>query len=346
MPHLALDALRRRIKDGKLSLVHAFVGEDTVQIDRMVDALEATVDEADRPFAVERLYAGDEGGAPVDIAAAARALPMLGDHRIVIVLRAERFLKPKRAGRAAAAETDEGAGDAAEESAALDLAPLEDYLAAPVESTTLVFVASAVDRGRRFYKRLQAGADITTFEGLTADRASDRRQMQIVAADRVKEELRLAGRTIDPAGVRLLVERAGSDISRLRGDLECLLLFTEGRAAITADDVAEIVSSDVPVEDDWAVTNALSAGDAGRALAEVGHRLDRGDSPHMLLGQLRWWVSSKLAVAEPARAKPALDALLRTDLALKSSGGDRRVLLERLVVELTGRPLPQSGWRR
>lgn len=345
MPLLALDALRQRIKDGKLSRVHAFVGEDTVQIDRMVDALEATVDEADRPFAVERLYACDEGGEPVDIAAAARALPMLGERRIVIVLRAERFLKPKRAGKAAA-ETDEAAGDADEESAALDLAPLEDYLAAPVESTTLVFVASAVDRGRRFYKRLQAGADITVFEGLAADRASDRRQMQIVAAERVKEELRLAGRTIDSAGVRLLVERAGGDISRLRGDLERLLLFTEGRAAIAADDVAEIVSADVPVEDDWAVTNALSAGDAGRALAEVGHRLDRGDSPHMLLGQLRWWVSSKLAEAEPARAKPALDALLRTDLALKSSGGDRRVLLERLVVELTGRPLPQGGWRR
>ena len=30
----------------------------------------------------------------------------------------------------------------------------------------------------------------------------------------------------------------------------------------------------------------------------------------------------------------AIEALLRTDLALKSSGGDPRILLERLVVEL------------
>jgi DNA polymerase III delta subunit len=30
----------------------------------------------------------------------------------------------------------------------------------------------------------------------------------------------------------------------------------------------------------------------------------------------------------------ALEALLRTDLALKTSGGDPRVLLERLVVEV------------
>jgi DNA polymerase III delta subunit len=34
--------------------------------------------------------------------------------------------------------------------------------------------------------------------------------------------------------------------------------------------------------------------------------------------------------------RAAVDALFRTDLALKTSGGDRRVLLERLVVELCG----------
>jgi hypothetical protein len=44
--------------------------------------------------------------------------------------------------------------------------------------------------------------------------------------------------------------------------------------------------------------------------------------------------------------KPALDALLRTDLALKSSGGEERALVERLVVDLTGRPVRSpGGWR-
>jgi hypothetical protein len=38
----------------------------------------------------------------------------------------------------------------------------------------------------------------------------------------------------------------------------------------------------------------------------------------------------------PERVRPALDALLRTDLALKSSGGEDRVLIERLIVELAG----------
>ena len=36
------------------------------------------------------------------------------------------------------------------------------------------------------------------------------------------------------------------------------------------------------------------------------------------------------------RLGPAMDAVFRTDLALKSSGGDPRILLERLVVEMCG----------
>jgi hypothetical protein len=96
------------------------------------------------------------------------------------------------------------------------------------------------------------------------------------------------------------------------------------------------------VDDEWAVVNAIADGDAARALTELSLRLDRGDSPHQLLGQLRWWVSNRLVQAAPGRTRAAVEALLRTDLALKSSGGDDRVLLERLVAELTGKPVAQQ----
>jgi DNA polymerase III delta subunit len=61
-----------------------------------------------------------------------------------------------------------------------------------------------------------------------------------------------------------------------------------------------------------------------------------------MVGQLRWWVSNKLVNGAPERVKAALDALLRTDLALKSSKIEERVLLERLIVELTGRPVSRG----
>jgi DNA polymerase-3 subunit delta len=331
MPNLALPALQKQLDARTLAPIYVFVGEDTKLMDRTVDAVEQTIDPADQPFAVDRLYAGETAGSPLDIAAAARVLPMLGDRRLVIVLRAERLLKPKRASKAA--EDVDGVADDQGEAETADLTPLEDYVAAPVPFTTLLFVATDMDRSRRFTKRLIEKAQVVAFGGFGDARPYEARA---AAQSWVVEELTRAGRPIDKDAAQLLVERTGGDITRLRGDVERVLLFTEGRPRITRADIAETMSSEQTVEDDWGVVNAIGDGNAARALREVAIRLDRGDSVHMLVGQLRWWVSTKLAERQPARVRPALEALLRTDLDLKSSAGDERVLIERLIVELAG----------
>jgi DNA polymerase III delta subunit len=343
MPTLDLQALKQRIAAKRLDPIYLFVGNDMKLMDRMVEAIEGTIEPADRPFAVDRFHAGEPGAQPVDMASAARVRPMLGDRRILVLLRAERLLKPKRAAKAQPADEADEHGD--DEAETLDLQALEEYVAAPSPETTVVFVAAEIDRSRRFTKRLVEKAMVVEFSGLmAADGPSARTDTRAVAADWIQDELTRAGRRIDPDAARLLAERAGRDISKLRGDVERLLLFTEKRPRITVDDVREVVVDEQTVEDDWAVINAIAAGDAARALDETARRLDRGDSPHAIVGQLRWWVSTRLVEGDPARVKPALEILLRTDQALKSSGGEDRVLLERAVVELTGRPLPAQRW--
>ena len=332
MPTLPIDALAKQIAAGKPAPVHLFVGDDVRLIERHVDAIENTIDPADRPFAVDRVYAGEANGTPMDIAGAARILPMLGDRRLVIVLRAERLLKPKR--KAGAEVEEDEAQD--EDAGPLDTTALEEYLADPVPSTTLLFVASEVDRSRRLTKRVMDNAQVTLFGGLQARDAAGLFDAQRAALQQLRSDFKRAGREVEDAALKMLVERAGDDISKLRGDVERLMLFTAGRPKITVGDVQEVSAINTAGGDDWALTNAIGDGNAAGALNEVGMRIERGDSPHMMLGQLRWWVSNKLVQRAPARVKPALDALLRTDLALKSSGGDERVLMERLVVELTG----------
>jgi DNA polymerase III delta subunit len=169
VPNLDVDALRRNINAGKLDRVYLFVGEDVKHMSLMVDAVEATIDLADRPFAVDRIYAGEDSGTPVDIAASCRSLPMLGDRRLVIVMRAERLLKPKRAAKAGADDADDEVADGDAESAATDFTPLEDYLGSPSQFATLVFVATEVDRTRRFTKKLVERAQVVLFSGIRTE---------------------------------------------------------------------------------------------------------------------------------------------------------------------------------
>ena len=346
MPAVTLASLKSQIQSRKPAPVYLLYGEDVRLIEQIVDAFEALVDPADRPFAVERIYAGEEGGAPIDVAAAANVFPMLGDRRIVFVMRAERFLKPKRAGQGAAAasgtdEADEEEDDSA--GGAMDMTPLEAYVKSPAPTSVLIFVAAGIDKTRRLTKQLVEKSVWIEFGGLAADNANERRDARREVAAQLQQEFAAAGRTVDPKALDMLVERAGGDISKLRGDVERLLLFTEGQKSISRSDVEEVVTAEADV-DDWGVVNAIGDGDLPRALRETTARFDRGDSVHALVGQLRWWVSQRLSTAAPDRVKAAMDALLRTDLALKSSGGDERTLVERLVVDLTGRPVPRPSW--
>ncbi len=339
MPSLSLAALRQQIAARKLAPVHALVGDDARLVAGLIDAFEATIDPADRPFAIDRFYAGEPDVTPPDIVAAASTPSMLGGQRLVFVLRAERLLKPRRAAKAGSA-ADAEADAESEEDAAVDVAALEAYVEAPSDCSSLVFVATEVDRTRRLAKRLIASAQVTDVGPLAEGDPQAR-------GGWLQQEAARHGRTIDADAVRLLTGRAAGDIGKLRGDLERLLLFTEGRPRITAADVREVVTEEFAI-DDWGVVNAIADGDAARALVETGRRLDRGDSPHQMVGQLRWWVSTRLAEADPGRVRPALEALLRTDLALKGQefGADDRVLLERVVLELTGKPLARpGGWR-
>jgi DNA polymerase III delta subunit len=266
---------------------------------------------------------------------------MLGDRRLVIVLRAERWLKPKRA-----VKTAEPVEMPDESEEVADLAPLEEYVASPSPASTVVFVAADLDRTRRLTRQLLDRAEVAVFGGIATEHPSARGEARAAALRLVQEELRHAGREIDPRAAELLVDRAGGEIDKLRGDLERLRLYTEGRTSIAREDVEEVAAIATEVADEWAVVNAIADGDAARALRQLGLRLDRGDNVHALVGQLRWWVSARLAETEPARVARALDALFRTDLALKSSGGEERALVERLVIELTGRPVSRPGWGR
>ena len=307
MPDLTPSGLRARLAMQDLPSVCLLLGDDEGEKRALVDAFLATIDEQVRLFNVDR-FAGDEATVAHWLDAA-QTLPMMAERRLIVVTRAERRLQPARESQAAAK--------------GLEL--FETYLEAPAPHATLVLVAGDLDERRRMFRRLAASAVVVRCGDL-ADAADARAWIEARVAE--------ADRRADPAAVRLLADVVGPDAGGLRGALDRLILYAGDASTITADDVRTVVGASASgPDDDWGVARAIEQRDTARALREVALALDAGAVPYMLLGQLAWVARSRLDLA---RTGPAIDAVFRTDRALKQSGGEPRVLLERLVVQLCG----------
>lgn len=329
MPASTPAAVRKRIAQGEPDRVYLIVGDDGTETTALAGDFSSLVDDGLRAFNVERVYASDRSTTAASIVEAASLLPMMARHRVVIVLRAEKLLKPKRRAKDEPAEDDPSNGGPA------DTDVLEAYIKSPGPQSVLVMVAADVDRSRRLYKAFQKHATIVECWGLKHEK--DERvsvdELTRRGAQRVQQTMMRAGRQIDKEAAQLIAARAGSNLNQLHGDIEKLLLFSTGEQQITTAAVREVATPETSL-DDWAVTNAIERRDTARALKELALALEAGGVPYKILGQLAWFVRERLG--DPRRIRPALDALFRTDVDLKSSGGDARVLLERLVVELCG----------
>jgi DNA polymerase-3 subunit delta len=286
--------------------IYLILGADETAKVSLAGAFLDLVDEGLRAFNVDRLYGGETTAAAV--VDAARTLPMMVPRRVVLLMHAERLLAPKKESEATSKD--------------LDL--LEAYVKAPVDTSCLVLVAAGLDKRRSLTKFLLSSASVVECEG-PADAVEAARWVR----DRVSQE----GMRIDARAARLVADRVGPDIGRLRSDVGRLVLYAADTKAITSEDVLEVVGAAVS-QDDWAVTRAIERGTAAEALRELALLMDSGAVPYMILGQLAWFVRTRVSAPKVAGA---VEAVFRTDLALKTSGGDPRILLERLVVELCGR---------
>jgi DNA polymerase-3 subunit delta len=314
MPRATVTAVRKQIEAGRPDPIYLLEGDDEVEKSALAAAFAELVDPEVRAFNVEKIHGSDM--ATVErlvegigrIVAAARTIPMMSPRRVITVLQAEALLAPRRES----------------ETVTRALGPLEQLFNHPEPQTTLVLVAGNVDRRSRLYKVLAQGATVVEC-GTVQHPAAAERWVQ----NRVAE----AGHEIDPAAVRLIASRAGTDVKRLRSDVDHLLLYALGQKRITVEDVAG-VTGPAALQDQWAMTNAIERGDTAVALRQLALMFDAGGVPEMILGQLGWLVRSKFPAVAPVALRDAVEALFRTDLDLKRSAGDARVLLERLVVEL------------
>jgi DNA polymerase III subunit delta len=307
VPQITAAALRKQIAAEATGPLYMLVGDDETEKSAVAGEFAEMVDEGLRAFNVERLF-GSETSVD-ELTNTAATLPMMAPRRVVLVIEAEKLLIPKRESKAADEEQER----------------LERFIQDPPDHATVVFVCGPLDARRRVVRLLMKDAQIVDC-GTIADEADAERWVKARAAK--------LGAPLDSGAVRMLVQRAGLDLVRLRAGLDRVMLYAMGEPTITADVVRQVVSAAPDAQTDFGIAKAIARNDAADALHELHLALDAGWMPVVVMGQLRVAAERRPA----SRLRDAMDAVLRTDLALKSSAGDARTLLERLVVEMCDAP--------
>ena len=322
--------VRKQIASGETSPLYLLEGDD--QQSRHDLALEflAVVDEGLHAFNVQSFYANEATNAGArdqmmsDIISAARTLPMMAPRRVLLIHEAEKLLSPKKG------KDDDNApvptGGAGKKKRALSPSEeFEEYFESPETLTTLVFVAGPLDANRRLVKQLRKRAvsvDCGSLENVAE------------ATRWINAFFQKEGLDIEPRAVTALLDATGLSLGRVRAETDKLALYAAGEKLVTVQHVKETTTPVDEPGDGPIVGFAIRDGDVKTALREVTTLLDSG-APHLpILGQIRWGAG---LLRPDARAKRALGLVLETDLALKSSGGEPRHLIEKLVIELCAR---------
>src|SRR5262245_38819279 len=130
MPIVPAATVRKQIAASNPDPLYLLLGEDEIEKLALAHQFDELVEEGLRPFNVERIHvadatSGDKLAAAVSaVISSARTLPMMSPRRVVVVVRAEALLVPKRESETASRALDE----------------LEGLLKRPEPHTTLIFV--------------------------------------------------------------------------------------------------------------------------------------------------------------------------------------------------------------
>jgi DNA polymerase-3 subunit delta len=275
------------------------------------------------------------------------AVPFLSSYRLVIVDGLlGRFEVKQSKPRSGKGKSGNGLGE---------WEGLASYIEQIPGTTVLVLVDEDVKGQNPLLKRLSPLAEVRTFPLLRG------KDLKVWIRGRVKEE----GGDITPEAVDLLAELIGGDLWAMDGEIQKLLLYSQGRP-IGEDDVRQLVSH-VQEANIFALVDAVAEGRTELA-QRVLHRLyDEGVAPTYILvmitrqfrliaqaGDLRKGLSrpqiqdrlglkssygldktlSQAKLYDFEGVKRAYDKLLETDLAIKTGKYSDKLALELLVTEL------------
>jgi len=305
------------VSHGELAPAYLLTGEELYFMDRaLTRIISRALAGAPRDFNLD-VYYGKETKAD-EVVSQASTLPIMAERRVVVVKETERMR---------------------------DFSSLKEYLKSPSPETVLVLVAMNADRAKE-----RSLTEAMPGEGVVAHfyhpfESELPRLIKVIARD--------AGFTIDDSAAGYLKDVLGGNLALIEAELNKVLNLISGRKNVTLVDVKDAVGDfGVPLVFD--LIDAAASKKPAEAM-EILERLIRdGEQPLMLLAMLashwRKLVEMKGGKRPAGRQfKPVKgtdipeDELIRAfylfrkaDADLKSSPLPPRMVMERLVLELSG----------
>ncbi len=329
---MTAEALQQAIKQGKLPPVLFLYGGEPFLRQKSLQQIEAALlgpGEAD--FNRQIFYA--KGLASEELLDAAKTFPAFAARRLVIVRDAQQLTT-----------------EVYEE--------LLSYIEKPVAETCLVFSADKVDSRRKFFQVLKKQDALVEFKPLSE------RQMPGF----IRQYLEELGYSMTGDALSLFVNRVGLSLLEVMAELEKLTLYAGQPRLLDVDDVQAVVSS-IRAENIFAIGNAVGCQDVRTALSLGRHLVADGEAPLKILALLtrhyrQLWKARELQVAGKGAAdiargagvppfvveglvaqarrysredfRRAFGLFVEADLAMKSSGSEPVVVLEKLLLQLSG----------
>jgi DNA polymerase-3 subunit delta len=256
---IAIDELERKFKKGDFDPVYLVYGEEDYLIDRAVESLLThAVDDATRSFNTDVVYGSAVSGR--DLVSLATAFPMMAERRVVVVREFEKTSEKEK---------------------------LEPYLQDPLPSTLLLLVCAKPDFRQKIYKLLEQ-------KGVCVE---SRRLSEDEIASWISKRASKAGKSISADAAGLLQSYIGSSLREASNELEKLFLFSEGRDAVSVEDVKSVValSKEYSIFD---LQRAIGSGDASLAQTVLTSMLSSGESVVGIIAMLTKYFQKVMLVQE------------------------------------------------
>lgn len=292
------ELLKTLATGGQLAPVYLIMGQADYLQRRLKAAFKATVPDEEQTMN----YASyDMDTVPLAVALDdAMAAPFFGERRVVCIDNPQ-FLT----------------GETKKQKVEHDVASLQTYLGAPMESTVLVFFApyDKLDGRKKVSKQLKKVA--TSIE---IGNFSERDVRQFVTT-----QLKQDGYTMDPAALGELIQRTDADLTLMMAELPKLELFAYPEKNIQPDAVTGLVAQTL-TQNVFDLVNQVLAKDTAKAVTLYRELLLAKEEPlkinAILQGQFRLLIQTKV-LAKQGYSQGKLASLLkvhpyRIKLALQS----------------------------